>query len=204
MILDIISVVLLLVILGILLFFWEKRFASIKQELAEMIQQRVPDPLPPVITNFNRIRNEFRKYVQRESTILRDDGGSAPFVRYKTGIPNLNGNGLPPIWINAWIPDGGGIISAGISVAQNSPLFLSHYQELKQNKSKIEAALSFDTTIDIAELSGGIHQLRVQKTDVDLSQTVNWETEFRWLRENLEKLYWVLQIQDTGPGWDAW
>ena len=114
MILDVIFIVLLLVILGLLLFFWRKTFASmkeelaeliqdghqhsdsIKQELAELIQQKAPDPLPPVINDFNRIRNEFRKYVQRESTILRDDGGNAPFVRYKTGIPNLNGNGFAP------------------------------------------------------------------------------------------------------------
>ena len=225
MILDVIFAVLLLVILGLLLFFWRKTFASmkeqlekliqdghqhsdsIKQELTELIQQKAPDPLPLVINDFNKIRNEFKKYVQRESTILRDDGGNAPFVRYKTGIPNLNGNGLPPIWINAWIPDGGGIISAGISVTRNSPFFLSHYlshyQELKQNKSKIEAAFSFDTTIEIAELASGIHQLRVNKTGVNLTQTADWETEFRWLRENLEKLYWALQIQDTGPGWNA-
>ena len=222
MILDVIFVVLLLVILGLLLFFWRKTFASmkaqlaeliqdghqhsdsIKQELAELIQQKIPDPLPSVINNFNRIRNEFRKYVQRESTILRDDGGNAPFVRYKTGIPSLNGNGLPPIWINAWIPDGGGIISAGISVKKNSPFFASHYQELKKNKSKIEAAFSFNTTIEIAQVDdGNIHQFRVNKTDVDLTQTTDWDTEFRWLRENLEKLYWALQIQDTGPGWDA-
>ena len=203
MILDVISVVLLLVILGILLFWGRKRFDSIKQELAALNQRPQPDVLPPVIANFDSIRNEFREYVERESTILQDDGGDAPYVRYKTGIPTPNGNGLPPIWINAWIPDGN-IISAGISVTQNAPFFASHYQELKQNKSKIEAALSFDTPIKIAVLNNGIHQLRVNKTDVDLSQTVNWETEFRWLRENLEKLYWVLQIQDTGPGWDAW
>ena len=226
MILDVIFIVLLLVILGLLLFFWRKTFASmkeelaemiqdghqhsdsIKQELAEMIQQRAPYPLPPEINDFNRIRNEFRKYVQRESTILRDDGGNAPYVRYKTGISNLNGNGLPPIWINAWIPDGGDIISAGISVTQNSPFFLSqylsHYQELKENKSKIEAAFSFNTTIEIAELASGIHQFRVSKNKVDLTQAADWDIEFRWLRENLEKLYWVLQIQHTGPGWDAW
>ena len=201
MILDVISVVLLLVILGILLFFGQRRFASIKQELTALIQQRTPDPLPPVINDFNRIRNDFRKYVQRESTILQYDGGDGAFVRYKTGIPN--GNGLIPIWIAAWIPDGGGKISAGIYADNQLPPFKSYYKKLEANKNKIEAALSFDTTIEIAELSNSIHQLRVQKTDVDLSQTVNWETEFRWLRENLEKLYWVLHIQYTGNGWDA-
>lgn len=204
MILDVISVVLLLIILGLLLFFGLKRFASIKQELAALIHQSAPDPLPPQITDFNKIINEFRKYVERESTILQDDGVDAPFVRFKTNIPNPQGNGLPLIWIRAWIPDGG-IISAGISVDLNPPFFQSHYQKLKANKSEIEAAFSFDTAIETVGMGGGaIHEFRVNKTSVDLTQTANWETEFRWLRENLEKLYWVLQIQDTGPGWDAW
>ena len=204
MILDVISVVLLLIILGLLLFLGQKRFASMEQELAALIQHKIPDPLPPQITDFNKIRNEFRKYVERESTILQDDGGDGPFVKFKTDIPNPNGNGLPLIWIRAWIPDGG-IISAGISVDLNLPFFESHYSKLEANKSEIEAAFSFDTAIETVEVSGSaIREFRVNKTGVDLTLTADWETEFRWLRENLEKLYWVLQIQDTGPGWDAW
>ena len=110
---------------------------------------------------------------------------------------------MPPIWIHAWIPDSGDIISAGISVTKNGPFFQSHYKKLEANKGKIEVAFSFDTTIEIAELNSDIHQFRVNKMDVDLTQTDNWETEFLWLRENLEKLYWVLEIQDTGDGWNA-
>ena len=218
MILDVIFVVLLLVIFGLLLFFSRKTFASmkeqlaemiqdghqhsdsIKQELAEMIRQRTPDPLPPQIDDFNKI---FRKYVERESTILQYDGlgADSAFVRYKSGIPNPNGNGLPLIWIQAWVPDGDKI-STAISIAENGPLWGSHYQGLKANKSKIEHYFSFDN-IETDTVGVGIHQLRVNKMGVDLTQTANWDTEFCWLRENLEKLYWVLQIQDTGPGWDA-
>ena len=217
MILDVIFVVLLLVILGLLLFFRRKmrkqltkmiqdghqHSDSIKQELAEMIRQRTPDPLPPQIGDFNKIRNAFRKYVERESTILQYDdlGANGAFVRYKSGIPNPNGNGLPLIWIQAWVPDGDKI-SVAISVAENGPFWGSHYQGLKANKSKIEHYFSFDN-IEIDTVGAGIHQFRVNKMGVDLTQTVNWDTEFRWLRENLEKLYWVLQIQDIGNGWDA-
>lgn len=174
---------------------------SIKQELTELVQQRAPDPLPPVINDFNRIRNAFREYVERESTILRNDGGDAPFVKYKSGIPNPNGNGLSLIWIQAWVPEGDKI-SAAISVAENGPFWESHYQGLKANKSKIEHYFSFDN-IETDTVGAGIHQFRVNKMGVDLTQTANWETEFRWLRENLEKLYWVLEIQDTGNGWNA-
>ena len=238
MILDVIFVVLLLVILGLLLFFWRKTFASmkeqlakmiqdghqhsdsikqelvkmiqdghqhsdsIKQELAKMIQERTPDPLPSQIANFNKIRDGFIKYIKRESTILQYHGRDDAYVRYKTGIPNPNGNDSLPIWLNAWIPKGD-MISASISVDGNSLFFPSCYQKLEQNKSKIEVVFSFDTTIEIAELNFNIYQFRVNKRGVDLTQTTNWEAEFRWLCENLEKLYWVLQIQYTGNGWNA-
>ena len=108
---------------------------------------------------------------------------------------------MPSIWINAWIPNDGGKISAAISVDGKSSYF-GHYKELKANKSKIEHYFSFDN-IGAVPMKGGIHQFRVNKTGVDLTLRVNWDTEFRWLRENLEKLYWVLQVQDTGPGWNA-
>lgn len=166
-------------------------------------QSKRPAPLPPQIGDFNEIRNAFRKHVEHESTILKLDSLEAdnPFLRYKSGIPNPNGNGKPLIWIHAWIPDGD-IISAAISVAENGPFLGSHYQGLKANKSKIERHFSFDK-IEINTVGAGIHQFRVNKMGVDLTKTANWDTEFRWLRENLEKLYWVLQIQDIGNGWDA-
>lgn len=218
MILDVIFVVLLLVILGLLLFLGHKTFASmkeqlteliqdghqysdsIKQELAELIQQKIPDPLPAQILSFDKIRDEFIKYVKRESTILQGGGKNGDFVRFETGYPKVNGS--HPVWINAWIP-AGNKISTGIYVDDRLPFFSPNYQKMKSHKSEIEAAFSFDTTIEIDKFGDHIHQLRVQKAGVDLTQTDNWETEFRWLRENLEKLYWVLQIQDNGDGWNA-
>ena len=222
MILDIIFVVLLLVILGLLMFLRSEHSASIKggldrientvchlveedsalikEQLDQLIQQTTPDTLPSQINDFDRIRDEFRRYVDRESAILQYDGTDGPFIKYKSGYPNSNESGLPPIWINTWIPDGN-IISAVISVSGNTPFFESHYQKLKAHTSKIKDAFEFET-IDLARVAGGIHQLRVQKRDVDLTQTANWETEFRWLRESLEKLYWVLRVHDQ-DGWEA-
>lgn len=212
---DVIFVVLLSVILGSLLFLVLKRFSSIQQQLAELvegpehfdsiqqqlavlIQQTEPDTLPPQICNFNRIRNEFRKYIERESPILQCTGTDGAFVKYNAGYSTENG--LPPIWITAWIPDGN-IISTTISINENSHFFESHYQKLKKHKSKIETVFSFET-IELTQVRGGIHQLRMQKAGIDLTQTDKWETEFRWLRENLEKLYWVLRVHDQG-GWDS-
>ena len=136
-----------------------------------------------------------------ESDAKRDskrDTTDGPFIKYKSGYPNSNESGLPPIWLNTWIPDGD-IMSAVISVSGKSPFFGSHYQKLKAHTSEIKDAFEFES-IDLASVSGGIYQLRVQKHDVDLRQTDSWETEFRWLRETLEKLYWVLRVHDQG-GW---
>ena len=49
---------------------------------------------------------------------------------------------------------------------------------------------------------GNVRQLYVVKRGVDLTQTADRDAAFRWLRENLEKLYWVLHVHDT-LGWDA-
>ena len=167
------------------------------------MQSKRPAPRPPQIGDFNEIRNAFREHVERESTILQFDNldADSAFLRYKSGIPNPNGNGKPLIWIHAWIPDGAKI-SASISVAEKGPFLGSHYQGLKANQSKIERHFSFDN-IEIDTVRAGIHQFRVTKNNVDLTRTANWDAEFRWLRENLEKLYWVLQIQDMGDGWNA-
>ena len=167
-------------------------------------QSKRPAPRPPQIGDFNEIRNAFREHVERESRILKLDSLEADnaYLRYKSGIPNPNGNGLPLIWLHAWIPDGA-IISASISVTKNGPFFQSHYKKLEANKSKIQDAFSFETIETVAVKDGSIHHFRVTKNNVDLTRTADWDTEFRWLRENLEKLYWVLQIQDMGNGWDA-
>ena len=40
------------------------------------------------------------------------------------------------------------------------------------------------------------------KKGVDLTQEAERDTSFRWLRENLEKLYGVLRVHETF-GWDT-
>ena len=42
----------------------------------------------------------------------------------------------------------------------------------------------------------------VVKKGVDLTQESERDAGFRWLRENLEKLYWVLRVHDTF-GWNT-
>ena len=215
MILDVISIVLLLVVLGVIQFNVMKRLTSIgqkqeeliqqgdsiEQKQEELIQQGKSRYLPKIIRDLEEIRSEFIAYIKRESNILKSDGrnnANDAFIRYDAGFST--GNGLPPVWINAWIP-GPNKISAAISIDGNSPYFTPYYQHLKKHKGKIEKVFSFGT-IDSRIVGNNICRLTINKTGVDLTQTANWETEFRWLRENLEKLYWVLRMRDE-IGWDG-
>ena len=202
MILDIIFIVLLLVILGVILF--AVRFLTlIKQKQEELIQLGESRYLPKVIKDFGKIRSEFIAYIERESCILQYDSNDGAYIKYDAGHPRMNG--LPPVWIQAWIPDNqvaqyNNKISAVIAIKGDSSYFTSHYEHLKEHRSKVQQTFFFET-IDPRGVGGNIYQLRVEKNGVDLTQTANWEKEFRWLRENLEKLYWVLRVRDQ-LGWD--
>ena len=116
MILDVIFIVLLLVILGVILF--AVRFlTSIKQkheeliQLGESIEQKQEELvqlgesryLPKVIKDFGKIRSEFIAYIERESCILQYDSNDGAYIKYDASYPRMNG--LPPVWIQAWIPD---------------------------------------------------------------------------------------------------
>ena len=201
MILEIISFVLLLAILGVL-FLVLKRVAAIESPQTMQVGQEASDTLPGEVPDFETIREAFIEYIERESSILKLDDFSRDnrpeFIGYESGYRKESGH--RDIWINVWMPQGLDKVSAVISIRGNSRYFQSHYQKLKEHKSEIETAFSFDT-INPSEVSGGIFQLRVEKEEIDLTQKANWDTEFRWLRENLEKLYWMLRVHDT-LGWD--
>ena len=154
------------------------------------------------ISDFERIRDKFREYVKHESNILRyidfGEGANSPYINYESGYRKENN--LHGIWINAWIPHNRDQISAVISIRGDSRYFQSHYQKLEAHKSKIEKVFSFEA-ITLSKVRGNIYQLRVEKENVDLTQIANLDTNFHWLRETLEKLYWVLRVQDT-VGWN--
>ena len=125
--------------------------------------------------------------------------GRSDYIGYEGGYGKENG--YSQLWIAAWLPDDLNEIAAVISVRSNSRYFESHYKKFEEHKGKIENTFSFEN-VRFREASGGFWQLRVVKQNVDLTQTVNWDTAFRWLRENLEKLYWVLRVHEN-LGWDT-
>lgn len=157
--------------------------------------QHPRDPHPEAVS----VKEAFIAYIERESDILRlDNFGSSDYIGYESGYEKENG--YHQIWIAAWLPAARSEIAAVISVRSNSKYFESHYRKFEQHKGRIEDTFSFED-IKFREAGSNILQLYVMKQNVDLTQAANWDTEFRWLRENLEKLYWVLRVHDT-LGWD--
>ena len=149
------------------------------------------------LSDFERIRNKFREYIKHESNILHYISSRGAFINYESDCPMENGS--RGVWMNAWLPNDTHKISASISFDGNSRFFESHYQKLNAHKSNIEAIFSFETITPV-KVNSNIYQLRVEKEKVDLTQIANLDANFHWLRETLEKLYWVLRLQET-VGW---
>ena len=148
------------------------------------------------------VKDAFIAYIKRESDILQYAdfrlGGNPNFVGYESGYQMKKG--FHEIWISAWIPDSLNRIAAVIAVRSDSNYFESHYKKLKDHKNSIKKAFLFET-LNPGD-ANNIFQLRVEKENVDLTQTANWDTAFRWLCQNLEKLYYVLRVHDE-IGWEG-
>ena len=159
----------------------------------------------PLATSSGKVsaKEAFIAYVKRESDVLQysDAEGSvgSDYVNYESGYPTKNG--FPEIQLSAWLPVAWNDVAAVISIQSDSKYFESHYKKLEAHKAKIEETFSFDEVKFRSSKGGKMYHLRVVKKGVDLTQIAEWDAAFRWLRENLEKLYWVLRVPDI-LGWD--
>lgn len=148
-------------------------------------------------------KEAFIAYVKRESDILQlsdsDRSGHSDYVNYENGYPTKNG--FSEIQLSAWLPVGWNDVAAVISIQSDSKYFESHYKKFEEHKSKIEDTFSFEEVKFRSSKGGKVYHLRVVKKGVDLTQKADRDTAFRWLRETLEKLYWVLRVHDA-LGWD--
>ena len=167
--------------------------------IADIVAGKYDVSLPTEVSDFDTIRNEFKTYIERESDILRlDDFGKPEFIGYESGYPKVDGSRR--IWLAAWLPENHKQIAAVIAIQSSSTYHRSHYQKFQEHNGLIKALFSFED-IEFSEI-GPNSQLRVVKAGIDLTQRANWDTAFRWLRENLEKLYYVLRAHETPLGWD--
>ena len=208
MILEIILCVLLLALFGGILLAW-KRINSIERlqtELDRSARQLIAlaerlNPSPGEAADFDEVMDAFRAYIQRESHILQHtdfgESGHPHYIGYESGYPRETWT--HEIWIAAWLSPDCSEVAAIIAVRSSSNYFNTHYRQFEVHTPRIEQTFSFEE-IKFKRMGNGIYHLRVEKQSVDLTQTANWETEFGELRENLERLYWVLRVHDT-LGW---
>ena len=160
-------------------------------------QSRVPfDPQSAIQ---KEAKEAFIAYIARESDILRlDDFGGEAYIGYESGYEKENG--YRQIWLAAWLPVPPNKIAAALAIQSDARYFESHYKKFEENKDRIKDTFSFEE-VEFLKVSGNICHFRVVKEGIDWTQTTDQDTAFRWLRENLEKLYWVLRVHDTF-GWD--
>ena len=141
-------------------------------------------------------------YVDRESDILQHaDFGlreRPDYVGYESGYPKEND--YHQIWLAAWLPGDRNEIAAVISIYWNSRYVESHYKKFEKHRGRIEDTFSFEE-VEFEKVGRDIWHLRVVREGVDWTQTTDRDAAFRWLRENLEKLHWVLRVQET-VRWD--
>ena len=152
------------------------------------------------------VKEAFIAYIKCESDILQHaDFGTRErpdYVGYESGYPRENN--FHQIWLAASLPDGPNGIAAVIAIQSDSGYFESHYKKFEKHKGRIKDTFSFEE-VKFTDVGGGLRHLRVVKQDIDWSdwsQTTDRDAAFRWLRENLEKLYWVLRVHETF-GWDT-
>ena len=189
--------------LGVLLLVL-KRIAAMENPQTAQVGQQTLDTLPEEISDFDTLRNAFIKYVESESSILQLDDFSkeeygGQYIGYNCGYKTESGHDIfLSAGLNFQKSLSDGIIAAGLVVRSASGYVESHYKEMEAHKTEIENAF-FLTGIEFKAI-GRTHRMSIEKFHIDLSQSENWNAEFRWLRENLEKLYWVLRVHDT-LGW---
>lgn len=157
--------------------------------------------------DFWHIRESLIDYIHKESTILKLDDFArnkfeGVFIGYECGEFDAI---FPPMFLSAILNFGkfgekkldDMVISAYWVTWHNTSFVKSHYNKLKRVQGRIEKALNF-RMLKFSE--GATYKIGLEKRGVDLTNTENMNIEFRWIRETLEKLYWMINIHET-IGW---
>ena len=181
MILDMIQIVLLLVCTGLIYHFTSRREPPANGVPQEGALGNLPEP------DLHEIREELIAYIDRESRILEfDDFGPDEFIGYSCGYEHRN------IWLTIWIGPGLDIVATRLMIDRE---YRNTFERLKENKNKIEWLFPEEQVND-RQFTSGSQGIGVEKR-VDLSQRENWDEISVWVRENLEKLFYVIRIHDA-------
>ena len=183
MILDVTQVVLLLICTGLLTFVCH-RLTSHRAQPANIKQEETPEDLPE--PDLHAIRDALIEYIGRESRSLElDDFGQENYIGYSCGY------GPHKIWLTIWIGDSLDIVATRLMIGKE---YRNTFERLEENKDKIEWL--FPEEVDYKPFAGGIQGIGIEKR-VDLTQRENWQATSVWVRENLEKLLYVIRIHDA-------
>lgn len=185
MILDVIQIVLLLVCTGLISFICYRFTSHRAQPAPSLNPENPPEP------DLHEIRKALIAYIDRESRVLKlDDFGPDTFIGYSCGDKPHYGHFK--IWLAIWIGTDLDIIAASLRFGREHH---DTFERLKENKNKIEWLFP-EEEVDYNSFAGGSQGIGVEK-HVDLSQRENWDEISVWVRENLEKLFYVIRIHDA-------
>ena len=181
MILDITQIVLLLVCIGLIYRFISHREPPANGVPPEVTLGNLPEP------DLQEIRGVLIAYIKRESRVLElDDFGSDEYIGYSCGY------GHHKIWLTIWIAPGLDILATRLMIGSE---YRNTFERLQENKNKIECLFP-EEQVNVRQFTHGSQGIGVEKR-VDLSQRENWDEISVWVRENLEKLLYVIRIHDA-------
>ena len=183
MILDVIQIVLLLVCTGLISFVCY-RFKSYRPQPPPNQMDTLEDLPEP---DLREIREAFIAYIARESRVLElDDFGGDEYIGYSCGY------GPYKIWLSTWIGSELDIVATRLMIGKEHG---NVFERLKENEDKIQWLFP-EEEVNYKPFAGGHKGIGVEKR-VDLSQRENWDKISVWVRENLEKLLYVIRIHDA-------
>ena len=148
---------------------------------------REETPEAPLEPGLHDIREALIAYIDRESHVLKlDDFGADEYIGYFCGY------GPRKIWLTIWVGTNLGIVATRLMIGNE---YHDTSERLKKNKNKIEWLFS-EEAVDCRSFYGNVQGIGVEKR-VDLTQRENWHEVSVWVRENLEKLFYVIRIHDA-------
>ena len=141
----------------------------------------------PPEPDLHEIRDALIEYIERESHILEiNDFGPENYIGYSCGYEDRK------IWLTIWIGKRLDIVATRLMFDNEHRNTL---EKLEENKNKIEWLFP-EEVVDSKSFSRNHQGIGVEKR-VDLTQRENWQTTSVWVRENLEKLLYVIRIHDA-------
>ena len=160
----------------------------------EIIQEAQPaninqaaTPEVPLEPDLHEIREALIAYIDRESHVLKlDDFGGDEYIGYFCGY------GPRKIWLTIWVGTNLDIVATRLMIGNG---YHDISERLKENRNKIEWLFPGEV-VDCRSFYGNLQGIGVEKR-VDLTQRENWHEVSVWVRENLEKLFYVIRIHDA-------